>query len=125
MDVAKLPRFYCWTSPIAPQRSLASRRWLASGAYRGQCKLVSRHAHGFWASPCIRAPQSGSKVHRQKTGAVAACQGVVTPQLHTGARGHASHPMEMARALVSPTAVGAHGSKPLHSLILSPEHVRL
>ena len=41
------------------------------------------------------------------------------------ARERVSHPMEMARALVSPTVVGAHGSKPLHSLILSPEHVRL
>ena len=92
MDVAKLPHFYCWTSPLAPQRSLASRRWLASGAYRGQCKLASRQAHGFWASPCI------SHLSRE--------------QLHTGARVHASHPIEMAGALVSPTAVGAHSTKP-------------
>ena len=60
-------------------------------------------------------------------GTVAACQGVVTPQLHTGARlqpMQAIHPIKMAQ-LASPTTVGAHGTKPLHSLTLSPEHVRL
>ena len=46
----------------AQQRSLASRRWLVySEAYSGQCKLVSRQAHGFCG---FFTPASGTSVDR-------------------------------------------------------------